>query len=115
MNPGRLFMPNMGIGPMIGNPYMMTRNMGFLSKIFSNIRSINYGKILSGANKTLNVMNQTIPLIRQAGPLVNNAKNIFNIAKAFNKETNIKRNDTNKAINNKTQTVITSNNPTFFV
>lgn len=115
MNPGRFFMPNMAINPMMRNPYMFTRNTSIISRLFNNIRSINYGKILSGANKTLNVVNQTIPLIRQAGPLVNNTKNMLNIARAFNKETRPKKEVINKAIRNKTDSVTANNNPTFFV
>ena len=92
MNPGRFFMPN----PMtMRNAYVIPREASIFSKLFNNIRSINFGKLLNGANKTLNIMNQTIPLIRQATPIVSNAKSMLHLMKTFKKETNsnIKRNN----------------------
>lgn len=91
MNPGRFFMPNMGMGapqvPMMAPTYSMPRNLGLLGRIGNGIKSVNWGGLLSGANKTLNVVNQTIPLIKQTKPMVNNMKSMFRLAKAFGSET----------------------------
>lgn len=96
MNPGRYFMPNMAMNPMvIRNAYGMSRGPSFLGKIMHSIRSFNWSGLLNGANKTLNVMNQTIPLIREAKPMVSNVRNMVKLAKAFGHETNKQRSVTN--------------------
>ncbi len=115
MNQGRYFMPF----PMhVRNNY----GMGAFEKIVHDIRSINWGKFLNGANKTLNVMNQTIPLIRQVKPMVGNVKSMVRLAKAFRSETtnnfnnNQEKNtiDNDNTINSKKE--ITNNNyPNFFI
>ena len=91
MNPGRFYMPRLGTGfnPMMGANYLSTRgNIGLFSRITSSLKSFNWGGLLNGANKTLNVVNQTIPLVRQAGPMLNNMKSMLRIARAFGSETN---------------------------
>lgn len=119
MNPGRFYMPNMAnmgmrMAPMngammnsamMGGPMMrgamssVPRGMGFFSRIGNSLKSFNFGGLLSGVNKTLNVVNQTIPLIRQAKPMVNNMKSMFRLAKAFGDET-VSNNSKNRKINN---------------
>ena len=92
MNPGRYFMPNMAINPMImRNGYGVARGTGVFSKIMHGIRSFNWSGLLNGANKTLNVMNQTIPLIREAKPMVGNVKSMIKLARAFGNETTKKQ------------------------
>ena len=87
MNPGRYFMPNMVMNPMIaGNSYGLSRGIGSFGKIINGIKNFDWSKLLTGANKTLNVMNQTIPLIRQAKPMINNAKSMFKIVRALGSE-----------------------------
>ena len=125
MNPGRFFMPNFGVNPMMRSTYMIPREANIFSKLFSNIKNINLSKILTSANKTLNVMNQAIPLIRQAGPIVNNAKSMLHLAKVFRNETTpIKKKyykNTPSKINNTNnfkqyKTIINNNDaPTFFI
>ena len=65
MNPGRYFIPNMGMGmqmgPMMNGMAPMTRGVGLFGRIGNTLKSINFSGLLSGANKTLNVVNQTIP------------------------------------------------------
>lgn len=113
MNPGRFFIPNMGIGPImhispnlginstIGSS-LFSQRFGLLNRITSSIKRINWNGLLSGANKTLNVVNQTIPLINQTRPMVNNFRNMIHLAKAF-------KNETNQSSNSKTS-VNTYNN-----
>lgn len=120
MNPGRFYMPNvanmgMRMAPMngammnsgmMGGPMMrgamssVPRGMGFFSRIGNSLKSFNFGGLLSGANKTLNVVNQTIPLIRQAKPMVNNMKSMFRLAKAFGNETTSHKTVINRNSNN---------------
>ena len=114
MNQGRFFMPNMAINPMmIRNPNTLPNSIGMLQRITNSIRSFNWSKLLNGANKTLNVMNQAIPLIRQTKPIISNVRSMVNIAKAFKNETNNHYN--HNKINNKTNTNIEDEYPTFFV
>ena len=87
-------------GPMMrGAMSSVPRGMGFFSRIGNSLKSFNFGGLLSGANKTLNVVNQTIPLIRQAKPMVNNMRSMFRLAKAFGSET-VSSNSKNRKISN---------------
>ncbi len=119
MNPGRFFMPNMSMRPMMTfnptnavfrNNMMIPRNVNIISRAIDGIREFNWRNLLSGANKTLNVVNQTIPLIRQAKPMVNNVKSIMKLAKAFGNETK-KGNNYKNRNNYGTNNVIEKNNP----
>ena len=114
MNPGRFFMPNMGatMSPMFRASYLPIRNnIGLFSRITNSIKSFNWGGLLNGANKTLNIVNQTIPLVRQAGPMVNNMRSMLRLAKAFGSETNIASNTKQeKAINKVDDVLINDNN-----
>ena len=113
MNPGRYFMPNMVMNPMmIRSGYNATRGMGLFGRLTRGFRSFNWSKLLNGANRTLNVMNQTIPLIRQAKPMVGNVKNMLHLAKAFRNETNnssATRNSNKLSANNKQTSNIINN------
>jgi hypothetical protein len=114
MNPGRFYMPRMGasFNPIMGASYLSTRgNIGLFGRITNYLRSFNWGELLNGANKTLNVVNQTIPLVRQAGPMFNNMKSMMRIARAFGSETN-KRTTVNKNINISSQNINHSYNYT---
>lgn len=101
MNPGRFYMPGMGVGnnfmasPMLRAASSAPRGLGLFSRITNGIRSVNWGGLLNNANKTLNVVNQAIPLVRQAGPMVNNMKSMLKIAKAFGSETTSPRGRSN--------------------
>jgi len=93
MNPGRYFAPNMGmmgirnVTPFAVNSQVVPRSAGLFSRIGSGIRSVNWGGLLNGANKTLNVVNQTIPLVKQAKPMFSNMRSMIRLAKAFGNET----------------------------
>lgn len=114
MNPGRYFIPNMGMGmqmgPMMNGMAPMTRGVGLFGRIGNTLKSINFSGLLSGANKTLNVVNQTIPLIRQAKPMVNNMKSMFKLAKAFGSETVSRNGNQNYNANGNSNTKISANN-----
>lgn len=68
-------------------PYMTSTvaRPGIFSRLFSGLRGINFGSILSGTQKTLNVVNQTIPLVKQATPIVKNAQTMFKVMNEFKK------------------------------
>lgn len=115
MNPGRFYLPRMGINisPMIGANYLPTRgSVGLFGRIASSLKSVNWSGLLNGANKTLNVVNQTIPLVRQAGPMLNNMKSMLRVAKLFGSETNSRTNinNNNVNINNKVNNSINDSN-----
>lgn len=57
-------------------PSLLGRGLG-LSK------SINWGGLLDGTQKTLGVINQAIPIVYQVKPIISNAKTMFRIADEF--------------------------------
>ena len=61
---------------MYPNPYMMTSatKAGLLSKGLSSLKTVNWGSLLEGTQKTLGVINQAIPVVYQIKPIINNAK-----------------------------------------
>lgn len=109
MNPGRFFIPGMGnnITPMMGGNFLLSRGrLGLFGRITNSFKTFNWGGLLNGANKTLNVVNQTIPLVRQAGPMFNNMKSMLRLAKVFGNETN--NSLINNDITNKNSSIINS-------
>lgn len=66
---------------MYPNPYMASSipKMGLLGKLGA-IKSINWGGLLDGTQKTLGVINQAIPIVYQIKPIMNNAKTMLRIA-----------------------------------
>ena len=113
MNPGRFFLPGMrtNFSPVMGMRYLPTRNgFGFFGKITNSLKTFNWGGLLNGANKTLNVVNQTIPLVRQAGPMLNNMKSMLRLARAFGGETSNSIAKNNPRNNNKISNNINNNN-----
>jgi hypothetical protein len=119
MNPGRYFMPNMAINQtMLRNGYGLSRSGGFLGRMIAGFRSYDWGKLLTGTSKTLNVVNQTIPLVKQAKPMISNVKSMIKIARAFGKETDNK--EIMHIINNNGEQIQqskknTDNYPNFFI
>lgn len=92
--------------------------------IFGFFKNLNFGSILSGTQKALNLANQAIPLIKQASPMVQNAKTMFKVMNEFrktdkgvNKVSNIKRNVVKEVNDVKEINHELKNNdgPTFFV
>ncbi len=55
---------------------------GLFSRLFGGL---NFSKVLSGTQKTLNIANQAIPLIKQAQPMMRNAKTMFKVMNEFKK------------------------------
>lgn len=97
-------------------PYMSTApKLGLFSRLFGG--NLNFGSILSGTQKTLNIVNQAIPIVKQAGPVLNNAKTMFKVMNEFKKvetPTTVKNENINQN-NEKNEIDISSeNSPTFF-
>ncbi len=67
---------------MYPNPHMVTTaaKTGLFSKGLSSLKTLNWGGLLEGTQKTLGVINQAIPVVYQIKPIINNAKTIFKIA-----------------------------------
>ena len=110
---------------------MMPSNMASLpntintvSKTSGLLSKVNWGNMLSNAQKTLNLVNQAIPLYYQVKPMFNNIKTIGKIGKEFsninNSQNNIKTNNNvnNNIIENTSQNNTQENSipkPTFFL
>lgn len=91
-----------------GNPNLLARGLNFTR----GIRSINWGGLLDGAQKTLGVINQAIPIVYQVKPIINNAKTMFRIANVINSPDPPPSNQNNKSIIPTNTTSISSNNKT---
>lgn len=101
--------------PYINTTMNTAPKLGLFSRLFGG--NLNFGSILSGTQKTLNIVNQAIPIVKQAGPVLNNAKTMFKVMNEFKKvETpNIitKEVDDNKIKPTETE-IFSENIPTFF-
>ena len=75
-------------------PVMPTR-----PSLFGIFKGFNFGSILSGTQKALNLANQAIPLIKQVSPVFKNAKTMFRVMNEFRKT------DTVSTVNRKTDAV----------
>lgn len=73
---------------MYPNPYMMNMvpKTGLLTRSIAALKSIKWGTLLEGTQKTLGVINQAIPVVYQIKPIVNNARTLFRIAGSINEE-----------------------------
>ena len=54
-------------------PSLLSRGLGIT-------KSINWGSLLDGTQKTLGVINQAIPIVYQIKPMFSNVKTMFRIA-----------------------------------
>ncbi len=95
-------------------PYMNMARPGLISRLFSGIRNINFGSIISGTGKTLNVVNQAIPLVKQVSPVVKNAKTMFKVMNEFKRVNTPSFNKIKKETNEYKETIKNSIGPTFF-
>ena len=86
--------------------------------LFNSLRNLNFGEILNGTQKTLNVVNQAIPIFYQIRPLWNNTKTIFKIANAINEDDDKKvttTNETKETVEETPKEKTNSNEPVFFL
>lgn len=116
--------------PYFGYPYMSApaaaTSRGLFSNLFKN--GINWGSILSGTQKTLNIANQAIPLVKQISPVMKNAKTMFRIMNEFKKvdtpldsqekvssSSHTEAHPTKEKIEERAYTNKVNNGPTFFI
>lgn len=108
--------------PYFSYPYanVGSSNGGLFSKLLG--RGINWGSILSGTQKTLNIVNQTIPLVKQISPVMKNAKTMFKIMNEFKKvDTPVGEDSSTQVVDDTNEKIISTNNvsnnngPTFFI
>ena len=84
--------------------------------LFGLFRGFNFGSILSGTQKALNLANQAIPLIKQASPMFKNAKTMFKVINEFRKTDAVKPVKKKESIVNKeVSSEKYYEGPTFFV
>ena len=57
---------------------------------FQMLKSIQWGTLLEGTQKTLGVINQAIPIAYQVKPMMQNAKTLFRIANVMKEDEPIK-------------------------
>ena len=98
-------------------PSLLSRLFGGSSAVRGAASGINWGNILTTAQKSLGVINQAIPLVYQVKPIISNAKTIFRIAgavKGDNKKTNTTATN-NIEHNNLQQSSSSENKPIFYI
>lgn len=61
------------------NPYLYNSYMPSNVGLFSKLKGIGFGNILTNTSKTLGVINQAIPIYYQVKPLWNNARTMLRI------------------------------------
>ena len=101
------------------NPYYMAGPVFTMARptlfgaLRNSLRSINFGGILNGTQKTLNIVNQAIPLVKQVTPAFRNAKTMFKVMNEFKKTDFPKR--YNKVNTTQNNTADYGEGPRFFV
>ena len=113
----------MGNAANIGNTAI--RNPGLLSNLFSSIKSLNWGGLLTNTQKTLGIVNQAIPVYHQVRPLYDNVKTAARVFKSVSKSNkeesinNVTKEKSVNTVNNTKPTTNTNNNssngPNFFL
>lgn len=101
-------------------PFRATSGLGILGRI-------NWGTLLSNAQKSLSIVNQAIPIVYQVKPIVSNARTVFKVVNELGKpnKTNTNTNTNTKAnnintnestpIKNSSNQNYSSNEPVFFI
>lgn len=108
------------------NPYFYS--LPTASGATSLLSKINFSSIVNGTSKTLNLVNQAIPLFKQMSPVVKNAKTMFKVMNEFKRaetispttETNnitnsIEQSYNQETVNETSNYVNSTNQPTFFI
>ena len=88
-------------------------NPSLLSRGLSLFKTIKWGTLLDGTQKTLGVINQAIPIFYQVKPMVSNARAMLNIASIM-KEPSSTTSTTN-SLPLTTEIKPTNNSPIFYI
>ena len=86
--------------------------------VLGGLKSMNWGGLLSNAQKTLGVINQTIPIVYQVKPMINNARTMFKIANTLKEDkpvTNIPNNNIQETVPSQSSSIEDSGKPIFFI
>jgi hypothetical protein len=109
MNYGPYMMPYSYM-PM-GGVATAARSGGILRGLFGG--GLNFGSILSGTGRVLNIANQAIPVIKQTTPILRNAKTMFKVMNEFKKpDTPASNSSNNSTTNNATNSSNSTNSET---
>jgi len=109
---------------MYNNPYIINsglRGASSLGKagLFSSIRGLNWGNLLSNTQKTLGIINQAIPIVYQVKPIMNNARTMFRVMGAMKEDEPLDQYSMNQREEVATRTNSVekeaSNQPMFFI
>lgn len=95
----------------MARPSLFSRLLGRSS--IASAGRLNWGNILSNAQKSLGVINQAIPIVQQVKPMVNNAKAMFKIANVLKDSNQSKVSKIDDKLNIKTESAY--NKPIFYI
>ena len=84
---------------------------GLLTKGLNLTKSINWGGLLDGTQKTLGVINQAIPIFYQVKPIFSNARTMFKIADEL--RASEQKNTSRKVLDSNVSS--TTNKPIFYI
>ena len=103
---------------MYNNPFLyQSIRPSLFSRLFRGAAAggINWGNILSNAQKSLGIINQAIPLVYQVKPIISNAKTMFKIAGAMKDSDNETTTSTNDDDEKSSIHVSNDNKPIFYI
>ena len=101
---------------MYNNPFLyQSVRPSLFSRLFRGAAAggINWGNLLTNAQKSLGIINQAIPLVYQVKPMINNAKTMFKIAGAMKDDNNSKDQSKTNTLNDDIN--IQDNKPIFYI
>lgn len=78
-------------------------------------RSINWGSLLDGTQKTLGVINQAIPIFYQVKPMIQNVRTMFKIADEIRTPDDNKNSSSENTTKSFNSTSINTNKPIFYI
>ena len=88
--------PRSGLSSLLG----FGRTANNAGGIFSGLKSLNFGNLLTNASKALGVVKEAIPIVKEVGPMVGNMRQMLKIASIFKDETDTSvKSNTNNSTN----------------
>lgn len=84
---------------------------GIFARGLNLTKSINWGGLLDGTQKTLGVINQAIPIVYQVKPIISNARTMFKIADQLD----VPDKNNNSIQDSSSFTSSNSNKPIFYI
>lgn len=97
------------------NNYPMMRP-GLFARGLNLTRSLNWGSLLDGTQKTLGVINQAIPIFHQVQPMIHNARTLFKIADVIRTPDEVNTRSSSKSTGESVKsTSVNTNKPIFYI